>query len=106
MLKNTTVRSSNGDLSKKIGWIVMATMALLMFLYASIYLSLNPEVYFEEQKAVYISHLAGISIHIAGAMLAIIIGPLQFLPQSITKRYLKLHRWLGKLYVGLCYAVA
>ncbi|MCC0178834.1 DUF2306 domain-containing protein [Waterburya agarophytonicola K14] len=99
MLKNKNVRSSNIRSIKQIGWIVMTALALLLFLVASRYLTLNSEVYFEEQKAVYIAHRAGISIHIVGAMLAIAIGPFQFLPQSITKRYLKLHRWLGKIYM-------
>lgn len=98
MLKKT-ISPSNSDLLKKVGWTVMAVLALFMFLFASIYLTLNPEVYFEKQKAVYLAHTSGILIHIIGAMLAIIIGPFQFLPQSITKRYLKLHRWLGKIYM-------
>jgi hypothetical protein len=33
-------------------------------------------------------------------MLATIIGPFQFLPRIITNRYLKLHRWLGRTYLG------
>lgn len=77
----------------------MATLALLLFLVASQYLSLDPSLYLEEQRAVYIAHTGGILTHIIGAMLAIIIGPCQFLPQSITRRYLKLHRWLGKTYM-------
>lgn len=31
-------------------------LALLMFILAGRYLTLNPEVYFPEQKAVYIAH--------------------------------------------------
>ncbi|NJM98167.1 MAG: DUF2306 domain-containing protein [Phormidesmis sp. RL_2_1] len=60
---------------------------------------MNPKLYFEEQKAVYIAHTSGILMHVMGAMLAIIIGPFQFLPGSITRRYLTLHRWLGKSYM-------
>ena len=77
----------------------MTILALLMFLVASRYLTLNSEVFFPEQKAVYITHPTGILIHIIGAMFPIIIGPFQFLPQSVTKRCLKLHRWLGKIYM-------
>lgn len=84
---------------KKVGWIALTILALLMFLVASRYLTFNPEVFFQEQKAIYITHLTGILIHVIGAMFPIIIGPFQFLPQSVTKRYLKLHRWLGKIYM-------
>lgn len=99
MFSNKAVPLTSGGLLKKVGWSAMTLLALLMFFIASQYLTLNPEVYFEEQREVYISHIAGIIIHVIGAMLAIVIGPFQFLPQSITRRYLKLHRWLGKTYM-------
>ncbi len=99
MMLKKTISPSNSDLLKKVGWIAMTILALLMFLFASRYLTLNPEVFFKEQKAVYVTHMTGILIHIIGAMFPIIIGPFQFLPQSVTKRYLKLHRWLGKTYM-------
>ena len=99
MFGNKIAPSTNRDFLKKVGWGMMTTLALLLFLVASRYLSLNPTVYFEEQKAVYIAHTAGILIHVIGAMLAIIIGPFQFLPQSVTQRYRQLHRWLGKTYL-------
>jgi uncharacterized membrane protein len=95
-----TVPASNHGVLKKVGWSVMLVFALLMFLMASRYLLFDPEkVYFEPQKAVYFAHRFGILTHICGAMLAIILGPSQFLPQIITRRYLKLHRWLGRIYL-------
>lgn len=99
MFNNKTNPPPNKDFLKKVGWGTMTTLALLLFLVASRYLTLNPAVYFEEQKAVYIAHTAEILIHVMGAMLAIAIGPFQFLPKSITQRYRKLHRWLGKTYM-------
>lgn len=99
VFSNKAVSPSNGGLFKKVGWSAMTILATLMFLLAGRYLTLNPAVYFEEQKVVYISHTAGILTHVIGAMLAIIIGPFQVLPQSITRQYLKLHRWLGKVYM-------
>ncbi len=75
-------------------------LALLMFILAGRYLTLNPEVYFPEQKAVYIAHTAGLLIHIIGAILTVIIGPFQFLPRIITKKYIRLHRWMGKIYLS------
>ena len=52
----------------------MFFLALLMFILAGRYLTLNPEVYFPEQKAVYIAHTTGLLIHIIGAMLTVITG--------------------------------
>jgi uncharacterized membrane protein len=86
-------------LLKRVGWGLMFVLALLMFLLASRYLTLNPDVYFPQQRAVYLAHTVGIITHILGGMLAIIIGPTQFLPKIITKRYVGLHRWLGRVYL-------
>jgi uncharacterized membrane protein len=100
MATTAIVPSSNRGVLKKVGWSVMIVLAFLMFLLASRYLILNPdEVYFPEQKVVYLAHTTGILTHIVGAMVATIIGPFQFLPKIITNRYLKLHRWLGRTYL-------
>jgi uncharacterized membrane protein len=100
MATNAIVSASPRGILKKVGWSVMILLALLMFLMALRYLIFDPEqVYFEPQRAVYFAHTAGILTHIAGAMLAVIIGPFQFLPRIITDRYLKLHRWLGRTYL-------
>jgi Predicted membrane protein (DUF2306) len=85
----------------------MSALALLLFLYASRYLTSDPAVYMEpqesalltQQMSVFLTHMPGITAHIAGAMLAAIIGPFQFLPKIITRRYLGLHRWLGRVYL-------
>jgi uncharacterized membrane protein len=90
--------TSKGILSK-VGWSVMLLLALLMFVLASRYLTFNPEVYFPEQRAVYIAHTFGIMSHIVGAMLATILGPFQFLPSIRKGNFLKVHRWLGRIYL-------
>jgi hypothetical protein len=82
-----------------VGWSLMSAFALLLFVYASQYLAVNPDRYIEPQKSVFTTHMLGITAHVAGAMLATIIGPLQFLPKIITRRYLRLHRWLGRIYL-------
>jgi uncharacterized membrane protein len=84
---------------RKIGWGVMTFLAALVFLYAASYLRLNPDSFFPEQKAVYMLHITGLLMHIVGAMLAIIIGPFQFLPRSRSRRFLNAHRWLGRTYL-------
>lgn len=83
----------------KIGWVVMTFLALFLFLIASRYLTLNPEVYFPEQKLVYMAHTLMIVLHVAGAMLAIVIGPFQFIEKMRSGRLLKVHRWLGRVYL-------
>ena len=84
---------------RKIGWGVMTFLAALVFLYASSYLTLNPDNYFPEQKAVYLAHTTALLMHIVGAMLAVILGPFQFLPKSRSSRFLNVHRWLGRTYL-------
>lgn len=61
---------------------------------------MNPEVYFPEQKAVYLTHTLGLMLHIVGAMVANLIGPFLFLSQLQSHPYLKLHRWLGSIYLS------
>ena len=92
-------RSQKPGLLKKTGWSIMLFLAVLVALYASAYLTLNPEVFFPEQKMVYMAHLTMLIIHIVASMLAILIGPFQFLPGIRKGRWLKVHRWLGRTYL-------
>lgn len=82
-----------------IGWISMLLLALLLLVVASRYLSLNPDAYFPEQRDVYIANPVFLLMHIVGSMLAILIGPFQFLRGIRTGRFLNLHRWLGRIYL-------
>jgi uncharacterized membrane protein len=77
----------------------MLLMAALVTLMVSRYLTLDPDVFFPEQRAVYLAHLAFLMTHIIGSMLALIIGPFQFLPGLRKGRWVKLHRGLGKTYL-------
>lgn len=96
----SSVKSTPSVILKRVGWGVMLLLALLLFVLASNYLTLDPEVYFPQQRAVYIAHTFGIISHIVGAMLATIIGAFQFLPALRRGRFLEVHRWLGRLYLG------
>jgi uncharacterized membrane protein len=84
---------------KIIGWSAMALLAGLLTLYAARYLTLDPEVYLENQRAVYIANSGALTLHVAGAMVALLIGPFQFLPRSMSRRYLSVHRALGRIYL-------
>lgn len=81
------------------GWGLMMFLAVMVSVVVSRYFTLNPEVYFPEQKLVYMAHTTMLLIHIVGAMLAILIGPFQFLDKMRTGRLLKIHRWLGRTYL-------
>lgn len=97
-MKTQTIKTKPSFLSR-LGWVVMAFLALMLFLVASRYLTLNPDVFFSEQRLVYMAHITMIVLHVAGAMLAIIIGPFQFLEGMRKGRLLKIHRWLGRTYL-------
>lgn len=96
---NTNTTSQLTAFAKKIGWGLMLLLAILLFMLASRYLSMDPNVYFSEQREVYIANPIPLLMHIAGSMLATIIGPFQFLRKTRARRFLKIHRWLGRVYL-------
>jgi len=98
-MNSQIVGSQKPGILKKIGWVIMLLLATSVFFVAGRYLTLDPDVYFSEQKAVYMAHITMLIMHIVGAMLAILIGPFQFLPGIRKGRWLKVHRWLGRTYL-------
>lgn len=58
----------------------MTFLALAITLYASQYFTLNPDIYWPENRDVYIANTFAITGHVAGAVLALALGPFQFLP--------------------------
>ena len=99
-MKSPIVQSRKPSLRKQIGWVVLLLMAVYPVLLSTGYLTLKPEdILFIEQKAVYLAHHALLMIHIVASMLAILIGPFQFLPKLRKGRRLKFHRWLGRAYL-------
>lgn len=98
-MKMQIVNSGKPSLSKKIGWAIMLLLAALVSLMVSRYLTLDPDLFFAEQRIVYLAHLGFLLVHIVGSMLALMIGPFQFLPGIRKGRWLKIHRWLGRIYL-------
>ena len=98
-MNSQNLQSRKWGLWKKVGWTVMLLLAAFVALIVSRYLTLDPVVYFPEQKAVYMAHIAILIVHIVASMLAILIGPFQFLPGIRKGRLLKFHRWLGRTYL-------
>lgn len=98
-MKSQIVRSQKPGLLKKMGWSLMLFLAIMVSLMVSRYLTLDPDVYFPEQRVVYMAHITMLIVHIVASMLAILIGPFQFLPGIRKGRLLKVHRWLGRTYL-------
>ena len=92
-------KSKKSSVLKKTGWVAMLLLAVLVSLVVSRYLTLDPEAFFPEQRAVYMAHLTFVIVHVVASMLAILIGPFQFLPGIRKGRWLKFHRWLGRTYL-------
>jgi hypothetical protein len=84
---------------QKIGWAFLLLLAIYPVVVSSGYLSMNPENFFPQQRAVYVAHLTFLMTHIIASMLAILIGAFQFLPPLRKGRLLKIHRWLGRAYL-------
>ncbi len=85
-------------MKKNIGWGTMTFLALGIVLVASRYFTFNPDLFFPQQRAVYLAHQTGILAHIAGGSLALALGPFQFL-QRLRARRPQVHRWLGRFYL-------
>ena len=83
---------------KNIGWTIMTLLSLLIVLLVSRYLTLNPEVYFPEQRAVYLANQTAVILHIIGGILALGLGPFNFLTRLREKRP-SIHRWMGRVYL-------
>lgn len=76
----------------------MTFLALGIALLVSRYLTLNPDVFFPQQRAIYIAHRTGILTHVVGGMLALALGPFQFL-SGLRARRPVIHRWIGRGYL-------
>jgi uncharacterized membrane protein len=98
-MKAQIVRSQKPGLWKKFGWTVMLLLAVYPVVVSSGYLTMNPENFFPQQRAVYVAHLTFLITHIIASMLAILIGAFQFLPGLRKGRLLRVHRWLGRTYL-------
>src|ERR1044071_3868702 len=99
-MNSPIVRRKKFRIGKAIGWASLLLLAIFPVMISLGYLTMNPENFsFAAQKATYAAHLAMLMMHILGAMLAILIGPFQFLPGIRRGRWLKVHRWLGRTYL-------
>src|SRR5690349_2105261 len=99
-MKSQTIQPRKLSLGKAIGWVFLLLMATMPVLVSLDYLTLDPDNFpFTQQKAVYTAHMTMLITHIIASMLAILIGPFQYLPGLRKGRWLKVHRWLGRTYL-------
>jgi hypothetical protein len=85
-------------LRAKFGWGAMTAGVILLVLFSSFYFLGGREAYFERQRDVYISREAGLLIHIAAMVVAVLMGPLQFV-RSFREEHRHVHRTMGKVYL-------
>jgi len=84
---------------RAVAWWVLALLSLLTVVVASRYLTLDPNVYIPQQRAVYVANTVAIVAHVVGGMLALLVGPLQFVP-GIRLRWPRVHRVMGRAYLA------
>lgn len=81
----------------RIGWTLIAVMCIGIAAYSSRYLLHPPQT--QEQALGNPLGVPFLFIHIAGAVTALLLGSLQFIPAL---RKIPSHRWVGRVYVVGC----
>ncbi len=79
----------------------MTVLSLLVVVAATAYLRFDPDLYFPEQRAVYLTRQLPLYLHIGGAIVALAAGPWQFAARRRARRP-RIHRALGSLYLAGC----
>ena len=81
------------------GWVILLLLCLNIAVVVSRYLTFDPEVYFPEQREVYLRAEFVLGVHVLSGILALLVGPFQFVPW-IRRRFLRGHRFLGAVYIA------
>jgi uncharacterized membrane protein len=82
------------------GWVIMVLACVyIVIFFASRYLTFDPEVYFPQQRAAYLEHEFALGVHVLSGMLALLIGPFQFVGR-LRRRFVRVHRFMGATYVA------
>ena len=80
-------------------WLVLVLVCVNVVVVVSRYLTFDPEGYFPEQREVYLRVEPFLAVHVLSGMLALLVGPFQFLGR-IRRRFLRVHRFLGAVYIA------
>jgi uncharacterized membrane protein len=81
------------------GWVIMTLACVTITVIVSRYLTFDPEVYFPQQLEPYLQHEFALGVHVLSGMLALLIGPFQFV-RRLRRRFVPLHRFMGATYVA------
>ena len=84
--------------TRRLGWVGMVLLALFVTMYSLPYLSGDPDTFFEPQRLTYLAHLTPLMLHVAGAVVALSLGPWQFV-RRLRSRWPRVHRMVGRVYV-------
>lgn len=90
-----------GPTVRRVGWLLLTVNALGLALFSARYFSLNPAVFLQRQ--VYLAHLGPLLLHITGGVVALAVGPWQFV-QGLRSRHPTVHHWMGRTYVAAALA--
>ena len=103
--RNRSLARRNGrrrrliSLLSRPGWVVLTVASLAVLPFVWHYLAFDPATYFSEQREVYIRREFVLGVHVLSGMLAITIGPFQFVGR-LRRRFLAVHRALGVTYIA------
>lgn len=89
-MKTATVRRA--------GWAAMTGLAALTVLFTARYLTLDPDTFLEEQRAVYVANLVPLILHVGAGIVAMALGPFQF-RSGLRARWPRVHRVSGRIYL-------
>jgi uncharacterized membrane protein len=81
------------------GWVIMTLACIYIVITVSRYLTFDPEVYFPQQLEPYLQHEFALGVHVLSGILALLIGPLQFMRRP-RRRFVPVHRFMGATYVA------
>lgn len=86
--------------ARRIGFGLTGLLSLGVAAYAVIaYRNGLPRMIDPNIRASFEAHTTGIMVHVFAAMLALLLGPFQFVTRLRTRRP-RLHRWMGRIYLG------
>lgn len=83
---------------RKFGWVVMLAGAVAIAVGSLRYFLLDPNLAAPPLRENFIAYTPWFLVHIGGGVIALLLGPWQFLPK-LRGRRLEWHRWMGRAYV-------
>ena len=87
---------------KVLGTCIVFLLAFAVAAYAVLVYGFQPlgSVVHPDMKGVFQTHPIGIYAHIFASVVAITLGPFQFIA-SLRRRFVRVHRWMGRAYLGI-----